>query len=120
MLVIRREQMSVLNRKFEAKFRQAVADYLISDYPAYVRELGAAGIDNLIDQGIRKAAGLGLEYEAQICDLIAIMAVHGVDFDRLPWASDILSDRSEPSAVLIGRLNGWSEALRQIKEQARA
>ena len=75
MLVIRREQMSVLNRKFEAKFRQAVADYLISDYPAYVRELGTARIDNLIDQGIRKAAGLGLEYEAQICDLIAIMAM---------------------------------------------
>jgi hypothetical protein len=113
MLVIRAEQMRVLNESFRAAFRQKTAEYLESEYTANYNALGSEGVRNLIDLGIRKAEEHGFEQESEICDLIGVMAEFGADVDKQTWASVILRDRSEPAGVRIGRLTGWAEAYRR-------
>jgi hypothetical protein len=114
MLVIRAEQMRILNQAFRAAFRRKTAEYLKSDYTEQYNALGSDGVRNLIELGIRKAEEHGIERESDVCDLIAIMAEFGSDLDEQPWASAILRDRSEPGTVRIGRLTGWAEALRRV------
>ena len=114
MLVIRAEQMRILNQTFGAAFRQKTAEYLKSDYTAQYNALGPDGVRNLIELGIRKAQEHGIERESDVCDLIAVMAEFGSDLDEQPWASAILRNRSEPGTARIGRLTGWAEAFRRV------
>jgi hypothetical protein len=113
MLVIRDEQLRILNKPSQANFRKQVSAYIQSEFPARFEALGTEGVRDLIELGIRKADQYGFELEAEICDLIGVMAEFGADVDQKPWASAILRD-SEPANVRIGRLTGWAEALRRF------
>ncbi len=112
MLVIRDEQLRILNRPFEIAFRKMVSEYLASDFPELSLSLRPDGVKDFIEHGIARAAAYGIESEADICDWIGAMAVFGRDFDKLEWAASILQDSAEPLPARVSRLMGWVEAMR--------
>ena len=117
MLVIRTEQMRILNRQFEIAFRRKVSEYLASDFPQYCQALGSNGVKDLIEHGIVKATEYGLEFEAEICAWIGAMVEFGRDFDNLEWVAAILQDSAEPIRARVSRLMGWVEAMRNVSQR---
>lgn len=118
MLVIRDEQMRILNRSFEVAFRRKVCEYLESDFPEQCRALGPEGVRELIEHGVATAKEYGVEFEDEICDWIAMMAEFGRDFDKLEWAAGILRDTSDPIRSRMSRLMGWADAIRRVSRKA--
>ena len=113
MLVIRAEQMKLLNRPLEVAFRRKVTQYLEADFPSVCAELGPAGLAEMVEDGIRRAERYGFEFESDICEFIGLMAEFGTGFDRLDWAAAVLSGTATTPSVKAGQLAGWADALRR-------
>ena len=111
MLVVRAAQMKILNLPWQEQFRSKLVAYLSAEFPVETAALGADGVEAMIEAGIRKAQGLGIDQEADVCDLIALVVEHGTGFEQLPWAAPIVGS-SEGWDVKLGQLVGWAEALR--------
>ncbi|HEX5432464.1 MAG TPA: hypothetical protein VFW83_10890 [Bryobacteraceae bacterium] len=120
MLTIRPEQMRILNRAFEAAFRENVREYLQTYYASRCQAMGPEGLDSFIEKGIARAARYGIEIEADIFDFIEILFEYGLEFETQPalsWAAEILNDGASSGSARVDRLLTWLE-LFQDSQQA--
>lgn len=81
MLLIRKTQMSSLERAVLAHFRNTARAQLRTALPPDTPE---ERVDTLLDETLAKAAAAGMETEQQILRFLAVTAVLGPDFDRDP------------------------------------
>lgn len=105
--------MRVLNEIFREKFRRTVAEYLRTEFSVRCAATPAADLLAFVDKGVAKGERFGLEMEADICDYVAFLFEHGMEFEtdpKLSWAQTILDDDTLPPAERMSRLTGWVEA----------
>ena len=94
MLVIRKEQMDVLERGTLAAFEERMMLHLRRSFPVKCDELGDTGVLRRIRAGTAKAASFGIATRRDVARYINLMFTYGEGFDAdpaLPWASAILN-----------------------------
>ncbi len=97
MLMIRADQMEVLDQYMLKKYEDLVLANLKNGYPEEYNALGEDGVRDKIHYGIERARRYDIEIEADVSRYIDLMFRFGWDFDtdrNLPWAASILQDES--------------------------
>ena len=120
MLVIRKEQMAVLEKLPRTLFEDRIIEHLSRFYTREYHELGREQVRVVVQHGIKRAAEHDFSTQRQVGFYISLMFLLGSDFDRdpqLPWApallaDPLLADRSK----CIARL--WETAMAYIDETA--
>ena len=88
MLVIRKEQMDVLERGTNAAFEERMVLHLRRSFAVKCDELGDTGVLRRIRAGAAKAASFGIVTQRDVARYINLMFTHGEGFDAdpaLPW-----------------------------------
>ena len=119
MLVIRREQMDVLEKLPRTLFEDQAMQHLNRYYPRECRELGREQVRVVVQLGIQRAEEHGFRTQRQVGFYISLMLLLGSDFDRdlqLPWVMVILADLLADPSSLMERL--WKAAMVYIDETA--
>lgn len=101
MLVIRKEQMAVLSDYMRQRFEDRMVRFLIATFPerlSHIPEAKAreAHLQELIGEGIKRAAKHAIELEQDVADYLALMvAVHRYfeDQEEMKWARSILDSQ---------------------------
>jgi hypothetical protein len=113
MLIIRKQQIKVLDEYMLQNFQDIVFSRLIRVFPEQCQEKGEAAIRDSIKKGIELAANYKITSQLDVVGFIDLMYVHSWDLDRdipPPWAANILKDpNSNPSRKM--------ERLYEITEQ---
>jgi hypothetical protein len=91
MLKIRPEQYSALA---ETWLVEQIADHLAEFLPDYYETLRPAALREHIRDGIVRARGHGIDDGPTICLFVDLTFLFGPEFDREPWAAEILADRT--------------------------
>ena len=112
MFKIKREQMDVLRQAGLEGFVERMREHLSDTFPRETRELGQAALEETIWYCIARAETHEVTSERDVCLYLGLMLVFGRDFDReLPWAREILEDRSVPRPTeRMDRLQAEGEA----------
>jgi hypothetical protein len=97
MLRIRREQMEALHEEARRQYLLRVARELADAFPGRLGKLDPAARRALVEKGIAKAAGYGIDEEEDVRAFLDRMARHGEDFEHskeLSWTREILDDKA--------------------------
>ena len=97
MLTIRQEQLRVLGDIQREKFDEWLLDHLKKFFGEKCRRLGDTRLRQLIQYGTHRAASYGFTSKRDTCKYLDLMMVFGRDFDKLPWADEILKKRRDPA-----------------------
>jgi hypothetical protein len=111
MLVIRAEQMKVLERSARLDFDNRVAHHLVEVYEGVV---DSPDLRELIRRGVDKAGSYGIESQVGVVAFIEKMIEWGADFDEDPertWAGEILRDGMLSPEARMPALERYSKAL---------
>ena len=95
MLKIRTEQLTVFNKQVEQRYQHDVKRYLQGHLPRQADALGEPGLEQLIENGMEKAYGYGIDSKRDMADFLAILLEYGYDFEAraaYDWAATILQD----------------------------
>jgi len=103
-LVIRAAQMKALAEVAEKAFVERASDYLRETFPEKCAELGPEAVHRWVRSGLEKARGYGLRLDVEVLRYLNLMYTFGWDFDRLPWAAEILDDTEVSAAGKIEEL----------------
>jgi hypothetical protein len=99
-LVIRDDQIRAMNNIL---LRRWMLDHLRRHFPDHCSGMGQRALRRAISDGIATAHSHGFVNEADCCRYVDMTFVLGRNFDTdpaLPWAADILSDRSITDASM--------------------
>jgi hypothetical protein len=119
MLIIRSEQLAVLNRAQTSKFEDAMLVHLKKFFPKKVKA-GEPKIRKTIQYGIKQAGTHGIVSERDVCKYIDLMMVFGSDFDtdkKLPWAAEILKKEQAPEEKIDALMK---KADKQLKKKQKS
>jgi len=97
MLRIRKEQNDELAKVALKRFEDGMVIHLNECFPEECKALGAEATRATIRYGMERAADYDIVSQRDICIYTDVMFVFGTDFDKdpnLPWAGQILSDKS--------------------------
>lgn len=98
MLRIYRNQMSTFQANAVERFTARMVEHLGRFFPREAAALGDAALRALIADGIEEAARHGITTRRETCKYLTLLVAFGRGFDRLPWASAVLSDPEITSA----------------------
>jgi len=93
-VTIRDEQVQAFSGAAVRTFKDRVALHVRRFFPDRCQALGEPGIHEIIGRGVDAALAYGIMAERDVCKYIDLMFVAGHDFDRLPWAIEILKSPS--------------------------
>lgn len=115
MLTIRREQMEVL---LEQRRIQLLVSHARQFFPEKSATVTRPDLEDTARSAIKRARSYGLTSVRDAMQFLDLMFVLGPDFDvKLPWANEILSDRSSESTRFRStRL--YLKAVRHLRSQA--
>jgi len=105
MLVVRQEQMKVLERAAIQAFEDRTYRHLQQWFPHHCELLGEDQVRRVIRHGWQKANSYDLTAECCVRSYIEFMCLLGGGFDTdilLPWAAEILNDKSSSDQVARG------------------
>lgn len=108
MLIIRKEQMTILKEKERQGFVERMMDYLQKTFPNQTDPLGEEGLREEIHHGMETAEQYRMVSEREVARYIELMFYLGRDFDtspETPWATSILKDRFSSAANRLRRLS---------------
>jgi hypothetical protein len=91
-VTIRDEQVQAFSGAAVSAFKDRVALHLRRFFPSLCHALGETGIHQTIRLGVNAAAAYGILAERDVCKYIDLMFAAGHDFDRSPWAIEILKN----------------------------
>ena len=97
MLIIRKEQMAVLEEAVLRDLEDRMMVHIQRFYPQQCTALGDDGIAETIRHGIERAKSYGIVDERDVCKYIDLMIFFGRDLDtspETPWAGRILNEES--------------------------
>jgi hypothetical protein len=121
MLKIRKEQNDELAKAALKRFEDSMVVHLNKFFPEECDLLGADGTRQAIRYAIEQAAGYDIVSQRDVCIYADVMFAFGRDFDhsrKLPWAAQILNDKSsegKPSEK-VDKL--YDAALKNIEKAA--
>lgn len=107
MLTIRKAQMDILENAAIRTFEDRTYAHLQEYFPGHCALLGEEQMRLVIQQGWTKAKSYGLTAECCVRSYIEFMCLLGSGFDTdplLPWAAEILNDKTMPDQVARGDL----------------
>lgn len=105
MLTIRKAQMEALDAAAVLAFEDRTYAHLQQFFPRHCALLGEARMRRVIQLGWVKSKSYGLTAECCVRCYIEYMCLLGSGFDTdplMPWAEEILNDRSSPDQVARG------------------
>ena len=108
MLIIHKEQMTMLKDKERQKFVERMKDHLQNIFPDQTESLGEAGLHEEIYHGMETAEKYRMVSEREAARYIELMFYLGRDFDtspKTPWAASILKDPFSSAANRLRRLS---------------
>lgn len=115
MLKIRRVQMEAFSADRMRQFENRVIEYLAVTFPEATQKMGEMQLRKLIEDGVIKADGYGIQSEKYCSLFIQLMVVFDPMFDKQPefsWMQPILSHPTRPEEVKIEML------YEQLKDKA--
>jgi hypothetical protein len=95
MLIIRRQQMKILDDYVRRTFIERMVAHVERFFPASIREMDAADLRKTIRKEIEHAGRHGFVAQRDVCKFIDIVFALGRDFDENPehvWAREILDE----------------------------
>jgi hypothetical protein len=93
---VRREEKEAAREAALREFEDWVVAHVERCLPDRWTVLGETGVREVIRLGIERAAAHGIEAERDVCKLVDLMLVFGVDFDsERRWAREILSAKED-------------------------
>ena len=104
MLTIRNETMAVFSHATIKNFVKLTSAHVRKCFPTEYQSIGDAGLKEIIEYGMARAASHGIQTEREICKYIDLMMVLGRDFDQEPWASAVLNDHGSTPHIKVCRL----------------
>jgi hypothetical protein len=108
MLVIRSDQIKVLEDSQLKRFEDSMVVHVRTYFPNHFRIGGEPTIRNIIRHGIQSAEQYGFRSERDVCLYITVMFMLGTHFDKdslFPWTTAILTARpGDNPSVRAGRL----------------
>ena len=107
MLIIRQEQLHLLEAAWLEKLEDTLHRELPETFPWDSARLGAERLRHAISHGIDKARSYGFRTEHHIRDFIRLMFTFGRDFETdpgMPWATRILHANRTPASKLAALL----------------
>jgi hypothetical protein len=96
MLVIRKEQMAVLDAYMARRFRDAIRRHLRRELPDETQAISEEDLLRRIDQGLERGRRYGLTTERDLTAFVDLTFIHGPSFEELPamrWAKRILTNK---------------------------
>lgn len=106
-MVIRPEQMEVLEKASQANFEDAVVEEMRERFPKHCELLGDENLRRKVREGLETARGYGLASKRGLCLFVQLGFQLGAAFDldpQYPWAAEILNDRAPSEPVRGERL----------------
>jgi hypothetical protein len=102
MFKVRKEQMGAFREGARRDFEDAMLAHLRRCFPAALEPKTDDALRALVGVGIERATALGLSGQRDVCKLVDLMVVFGVDFERTEgWARAILdAGDTHPAALL--------------------
>lgn len=97
MLTIRKEQIEVFENIAIQKFYRKLIPHVYEHFPSHAKYLGENAVLAVIENGCKQALSYGFKSERDLCLYSDLTIMVGVGFDtdpQLPWATEILSDKS--------------------------
>jgi hypothetical protein len=122
MLIIREEQLAVLNRVQTNKFEDAMLAHLKKFFPKKAKA-GEPKLKEAIQHGIKQAGAHGIVSERDVCKYIDLMMVFGKDFDadeKLPWAAEILEKEQDPEEKMAALMERADKQLKKKQKKKRS
>lgn len=122
MLIIRPEQMKVLEDHVLRTFQDRVFAHLMKTWPERCKELGEAEVRASIQKGIDRAAAFGITSQSGVAGYIDLMYVHGWDFHQdpaIPWAASILQNRELQPRTKMAQLYEITDQTLAVSDQHR-
>lgn len=124
MFLIRPHHLRPLTQTSLESFYRRGEDHLARHFPVHYAVLGPEGTRELLAQSVKRAAGYGLNTEAQVLTFVNLQMALGVDFDSAPstsWAGSALRDTSlpDPQARLDRAVQLAGEHLHRADQQRR-
>src|SRR5580692_286903 len=114
MLVIRKAQLEALERANWDAFERTAYRHCLDCFPETCDLLGEEGVWSYVHGGLRRAQSYGFSTAPEFLKYLTLMLTAGPDFDRLPWAAEILRDPQYIPSVRIGIL--IDTAMNQLAE----
>ena len=105
MLLIRSEQIGTLEQVSLRSFEDRAYAHLKRYFPRHCDLLGETQVRKVVPIGLRKSIEYGLSAESCVQSYIDFMCLLGSGFDNdplLPWAADVLNDRSNADPIERG------------------
>ena len=93
MLIIRKEQLAVLEAHMLGRFRERLLRHLRTELPAETQSRTDEQLFAMIDDGLRRGRGFGVTTERDLTLFVDLMFLHSPKFDEAPdmaWARNIL------------------------------
>lgn len=97
MLVIRKEQMAVLEEYAQQGFERELAEHVKEFAPKHSEAIGNDGVQKVVRLGVERARPYGFTKRGPVRFYIEMMCMFGSDFDTdplLPWAKGVLNNVS--------------------------
>jgi hypothetical protein len=102
MLVVRKEQLRVLEEYSQGNFVREMVEHVKSTFPKHAASIGNDKVQEVVDLGIDRAARYGLTQRGPVRFYIEMMCIFGCDFDtdrQLPWAEAVLTNENIPTQM---------------------
>jgi hypothetical protein len=96
MLTITDEQMAAFQRHEEADFINEILQYLWEEHSTLIEKRHDEVLKVMIQNGIKRARGYGLETKNNLTNFVAIMFQCAPNFDEYPSFQQILTSDSVP------------------------
>ena len=117
MLVIRKEQMAVLEEYAQQGFERELAEHLKEFAPKHSAAIGNGGVREVVELGIERSGGYGFTNHGPVRFYVEMMCMFGSDFDtdpQLPWAegvlkNDAITDQMERADALFDKMTEYEE-----------
>ena len=114
MLIIRPEQITVLEQYMTGQFEKKMLIHLRKKFPNETQNYSETQLYTLINTGIQQAQSYEIELEKDVQCYLEMQVIHGVDFDTNPttaWAGEILNTKDIDGTIKIHRLESHALSL---------
>ena len=108
MLVIRPEQMRILQQSQLRQFEESMAAHLKKRFPESVLTADANRLNATISEGLRVAKTFGILDRVDIRRFLECTVEYGADFHKRPWAAKILRDPTLSGCGKMEQIDAYS------------
>ena len=108
MLLVRVQQLQVLEQTVRRRFEEDMAQHVRTRFPGAAFTKDDRSLRKFVLESIQIARGFGVDLEYDLRRFIEFRAEYGEDFPRLAWASEILHDKSLSGCGKMERIDDYS------------